>query len=87
MATANSSSSRNRTLGEMIGRGTAVADALASTPHVVEGVETTRVVLEIADALGIEMPISEVVSQVLFDGLAPHEAITVLMERAPTVEI
>ncbi|MCY3732645.1 MAG: NAD(P)H-dependent glycerol-3-phosphate dehydrogenase, partial [Chloroflexi bacterium] len=86
LATASSPRSRNRTLGEKIGSGMTLADAMADNPHVVEGVETTRVVLEVAEALHVQMPVAEVVSRVLFEGLEPREAITVLMERAPTVE-
>ena len=86
LATASSPRSRNRTLGEKIGSGMTLSEAMADNPHVVEGVETTRVVLEVAEGLGVDMPIAEVVSQVLFEDLEPREAIKVLMERAPTVE-
>jgi len=86
LATASSPRSRNRTLGEKIGSGMTLSDAMADNPHVVEGVETTRVVLEVAEALGVDMPIARVVSEVLFENLEPREAIRVLMQRAPTVE-
>ena len=86
LVTAMSPNSRNRTLGERIGSGISPADALAETPHVVEGAATVQVVLEIAEALGEPMPIADVVSRVLFDELDPREAMLVLMERAPTVE-
>ena len=86
LATANSPRSRNRTLGERIGNGMSLAEAMADTPHVVEGVETTRVVLEVAASLDVDMPIAKAVSQVLFEGLEPSKAIRMLMERAPTVE-
>ena len=82
LATANSPNSRNRTLGERIGQGMTPAQAQADTPHVVEGVETTRVVLELADSLGVDMPVAQVVGRVLFDGLDPREAVPLLMERA-----
>lgn len=86
LATASSPRSRNRTLGEKIGSGMTLSEAMADNPHVVEGVETTQVVLEVAEALDVQMPVAEVVSRVLFEGLEPREAILVLMERAPTVE-
>lgn len=86
LATASSPRSRNRTLGEKIGGGMTLSEAMADNPHVVEGVETTRVVLEVAEALDVKMPVAEVVSRVLFEDLEPREAIRVLMERAPTVE-
>jgi glycerol-3-phosphate dehydrogenase (NAD(P)+) len=86
LATASSPRSRNRTLGEKIGSGITLAEAMADNPHVVEGVETTRVVLEVAEGMGVQMPIAEVVSQVLFEDLEPRAAIRLLMERAPTME-
>lgn len=86
LATASSPRSRNRTLGEKIGSGMTLSDAMADNPHVVEGVETTKVVLEVAEGLGVDMPIAEVVSKVLFEDLEPRRAIRLLMERAPTVE-
>ena len=86
LATASSPRSRNRTLGERIGSGMTLSEAMADNPHVVEGVETTRVVLEVAEALGVDMPIAQVVSEVLFEDLDPRRAIRVLMERAPTEE-
>ena len=63
-----------------------LSEVMAGNPHVVEGVETTRVVLEMAEGLDVDMPVAQVVSQVLFEGLEPRQAIRVLMERAPTVE-
>ena len=86
LATATSPRSRNRTLGEKIGSGMTLSEAMAGNPHVVEGVETTRVVLEVAEGLDVDMPLALVVSQVLFEDLEPRQAIRVLMERAPTVE-
>ena len=86
LVTAMSPRSRNRTFGERIGAGVPTRDALADTANVVEGVETVQVVLEMAQALGESMPISQAVSDVLFAGFGAHEAIKALMERAPTVE-
>ena len=86
IATASSEQSRNRTLGERLGRGESLEQALANNPHVVEGVETTRTVLELAEGLDLEVPIANAVAQVMFAGLDPRDAIRLLMERAPTVE-
>ncbi len=86
LATANSPRSRNRTLGERIGSGMSVSEALAGNPHVVEGLETTRVALELAEALDVQMPVTAMVARVLFERLDPREAIRILMERAPTME-
>jgi glycerol-3-phosphate dehydrogenase (NAD(P)+) len=77
---------RNRTLGEMIGRGASLADALGATRSVVEGVETARALREVARAGGIETPIIESVCRVLFEGVAPRTAVRDLMARSAGAE-
>jgi len=72
---------RNRSFGEAVGRGSAVADALAATESVVEGVPTTRSVVELAARHNVEMPITQAVFDVLFEGKTPNEAIAELMTR------
>ncbi len=72
---------RNRTCGEALGRGIALKDHLAATNSVVEGVETTRGVVELARKYRVEMPITEAVHDVLFEGLDPIAAISRLMSR------
>ena len=72
---------RNRSLGEAIGKGQAVAQALAATDSVVEGVATTASVVELAEKLGVEMPITEAIHQVLFASRKPDQAIADLMAR------
>lgn len=86
LATAISPQSRNRALGERIGRGMPLAEAQAQTPHVQEGVETTRAALTLAERVGVSMPVSALVAQVLFEGLPPQAAGALLMERAPQDE-
>jgi glycerol-3-phosphate dehydrogenase (NAD(P)+) len=81
IATAASPSSRNRTLGEQLGRGEMLQDILAATVHVTEGVETTRAVRELAREHQIELPIVEAMHDVLFDALPPNVAIQRLMTR------
>ncbi|MBK8098674.1 MAG: NAD(P)-dependent glycerol-3-phosphate dehydrogenase [Planctomycetes bacterium] len=84
--TAFSRHGRNRAFGERIGRGATLAQALAASPKVAEGVWTSRVVVERAHALGVEMPIATAVAQVLFDELNPLAAVRALMERDPKAE-
>lgn len=72
---------RNRTCGEMLGRGRKLDDVLAAIPGVVEGVPTTSAVRKLADTHRVEMPITEAVGQVLFEGLDSLEAISRLMRR------
>jgi glycerol-3-phosphate dehydrogenase (NAD(P)+) len=77
---------RNRCCGEAVGRGGTLAEHLAGATSVVEGVETTRAVVELAAAQGIEMPIAAAVHAVLFDGVSPAEALAQLMNRERGVE-
>ena len=77
---------RNRTCGEQLGKGRKLDEVLASIPGVVEGVPTTKAVIALAQRYKVEMPITEAVNQVLFEGLDPLEAIGRLMSRQPKAE-
>ena len=86
VVTCFSAHSRNRAFGERVGRGETVEGALAASPMIVEGVETTRSVRALARRHGAEMPITEAVHAILFGGLAPAAAVRTLMERDPKLE-
>lgn len=73
--------SRNRHVGEEIGKGKTLREVLKEMVMVAEGVPTTRSVCEFSLSHGIDMPITESVYGVLFDGLAPESAVTGLMMR------
>ncbi len=77
---------RNRSCGEALGKGQSLKDYLARAQHVVEGVATCRSVMDLARRLRIEMPITQSVYRVLFEGLDPLEAIGELMSRTPREE-
>ena len=72
---------RNRSAGERIGRGATAEEVVASTPSVIEGIPTTRSVLELAARHNVEMPIVSAVASVLFEGRRPADAIEALMTR------
>lgn len=72
---------RNRSCGEALGKGQTLDDYIDSSTSVVEGVATTRSVVALAEKFRVEMPITEAVHDVLFNGLDPLEAITSLMNR------
>ncbi len=72
---------RNRSFGELVGRGSGVEQALAATESVVEGVATTASVIELASRCKVEMPITQAVNDVLFAGRSPGDAIAELMAR------
>jgi len=79
--------SRNRYVGERIGRGERLNDILASMTMVAEGVQTTRSGFELSRLHGIEMPITEQVYRVLFEEKSPVEAVADLMGRELKPEI
>ncbi|QDU70258.1 NAD(P)H-dependent glycerol-3-phosphate dehydrogenase [Mucisphaera calidilacus] len=76
-----SPSGRNRTCGEMLGRGRKLDEVLEAIPGVVEGVPTTRAVVALARQHGVEMPLTQAIHRVLFEGLDPIEGISSLMSR------
>ncbi|HET9949186.1 MAG TPA: NAD(P)H-dependent glycerol-3-phosphate dehydrogenase [Longimicrobiales bacterium] len=78
--------SRNRTVGFRLGRGEALTDILADMSAVAEGVETAKAVCELARRHGVEMPITEQMHAILYEGRAPADAVRALMSRDPKPE-
>lgn len=87
VATSASRLSRNRHVGEEIGKGKPLEKVLAEMTQVAEGVRTTRAALHLARRQGIEMPITEQVYAVLFEEKDPRAAIRELMLRRPRGEV
>jgi glycerol-3-phosphate dehydrogenase (NAD(P)+) len=77
---------RNRRLGEKLGRGQTLAEALAGSAMVVEGVTTARSVHERATGMGLDLPIVRGVYDVLYEGKPPAAAVSDLMTRRPRSE-
>lgn len=77
---------RNRSLGQQIGEGLMLEQALAGTASVVEGVATTRSVMQLAQRHGVDMPITETLHAILFEGLPAREGLLRLMTRDPKPE-
>lgn len=73
--------SRNRTVGYELGKGRRLPEILASLGQVAEGVKTTRSAWELAKKLGVEVPITEQVYRILYEGKDPREAARDLMAR------
>lgn len=73
--------SRNRTVGFELGRGRPLAQVLESLGHVAEGVTTARSARDLADRLGVDLPICSQVCQVLYDGKLPRDAVDDLLRR------
>jgi glycerol-3-phosphate dehydrogenase (NAD(P)+) len=77
---------RNRTVGEQLGKGHKLNEILEKLPSVAEGVPTTKAVVELARRFKVEMPITEAVHAVLFEGRDVIRALSDLMSRDPKPE-
>ncbi|MFZ4775354.1 MAG: NAD(P)H-dependent glycerol-3-phosphate dehydrogenase [Terrimicrobiaceae bacterium] len=86
MVTCFSRHSRNRKVGERLGRGDSPADIQASMKMVAEGIPTTRGAWQCAQRYGIEAPITGQIHSVLYEGKPPHEAMWELLGRPPKAE-
>lgn len=86
LTTCVSPEGRNRSLGEQIGGGRPLKDVLAGMTSVVEGIPTTRSVCQLAERHGVEMPITQMLAEVLFGGIDPQRALANLMSRERKAE-
>ena len=78
--------SRNRRVGQALGRGERLQDAVAHTPSIAEGVRTAASARALARRLGVDMPIVEEVCRLLGEQTSPREAVARLMQRPLTSE-
>lgn len=86
IVTCASRHSRNRALGERIAKGEAPDDFERTSHMVAEGVRTTKSAVALARKYNVEMPITEQVHRVLFEGAGAEQSIGVLMQRGPKAE-
>jgi glycerol-3-phosphate dehydrogenase (NAD(P)+) len=86
VATCGSPLSRNRTFGQLLGRGLTTEQALAATTQTAEAVTSYAPVLELARKHGVEMPITEVVAAVIAGKLPVRDVATVLASRSAKPE-
>jgi glycerol-3-phosphate dehydrogenase (NAD(P)+) len=84
--TCTDNQSRNRRFGLAVGQGLSVEQALQSINQVVEGVQTAREVYELAKSHAVAMPIVEQVYAVIYQNVAPREAVQTLLDRAQKAE-
>ena len=73
--------SRNRFVGEQLGKGKTLSEITSGMNEVAEGIKTTLAVKQLADRAGLEMPITDQVKAVLYDGKSAHDAVDELMRR------
>ena len=86
VATSFSKLSRNRYLGEQIALGRTLEQITYDMQNVIEGLETTRAAVELGELLGVELPITQAIYKILFEGMQPQQGIQELMNRPPTSE-
>ena len=86
IVTATSQHSRNFRCGIMLAEGLSLEEAEEKMGMVVEGVNTTRAAYELSEEYGVEMPITKVLHQYLFDEISEEEAFYKLMMREKTSE-
>ena len=78
--------SRNRRMGLALAAGKTIEEAQEEIQQVVEGVKAAKAVHEVAGQLGIEMPIVNQVYRIIYEGVAPRDAVEALMNRAIRAE-
>ncbi len=86
IVTCMSRHSRNRRFGEYIGQGLSFDEAMAKMTMVAEGVRTAKAAHNLAQKLGVEMPITAEVYRILYEGKRPQDALMDLMTRDPKME-
>jgi glycerol-3-phosphate dehydrogenase (NAD(P)+) len=84
--TATGDLSRNRKVGLLLAQGQTLAQALASLGHVAEGVYSARTVMQRANQLGVDMPITAAVVALLDGECTALQAVQALMGRGPKGE-
>lgn len=87
IVTCTSQHSRNRGLGELVAKGGTMQDFYEKTHMVAEGAVACISVAELGEREGVELPITHMVKQVLYEGLDPKEAGALLMGRAARDEL
>jgi glycerol-3-phosphate dehydrogenase (NAD(P)+) len=86
VATCQSSLSRNRTFGENLGRGLSVEATIAATRQTCEGYKSCQPILALAQAHGVDMPITEQVVEVVHHGSSPRQMASAFMARDTKAE-
>lgn len=81
LVTAYSQFSRNRTFGNMIGKGYSAKSAMLEMNMIAEGYYSTRCIKEINEKFNVSMPITEAVYNILYDKISPSLEIKILTEK------
>ncbi|MBI3615323.1 MAG: NAD(P)-dependent glycerol-3-phosphate dehydrogenase [Candidatus Omnitrophica bacterium] len=86
ITTCFSSHSRNRGVGEQLGKGIPIGKVTQGMEQVAEGITTAKSAFALSQKHRVEMPITSAVHQVLYEGKSPKEAVRNLMLRDPKPE-
>jgi glycerol-3-phosphate dehydrogenase (NAD(P)+) len=86
IATCTSRQSRNRHVGEQLGKGRTTEEIVTEMHMVAEGVKTCRVVMELSERYGVDLPIAREVYGVVYEGRTPMQAYRGLIRRKPGTE-
>jgi glycerol-3-phosphate dehydrogenase (NAD(P)+) len=78
--------SRNRRVGLALAKGQSLEQVLRELGHTAEGVSSAREVALLAGRLGIDMPITQAVRSILYDGVSPSQAVEQILGRDPKLE-
>lgn len=86
IVTCDSKHSRNRRAGVLIGQGYSLEEAVKEVNMVVEGAVSAKAALNLSKKYHVDMPLTEAVNDVLFNGKKPLDAVNELMNRDNTSE-
>ncbi len=87
VATTTSTSSRNFTLGYKIAKGQTLDEALNDMTEVAEGLNTIKIIKQLADSQGITPLITETLNKILFHGMKPETGVNLLMRHPGNIDI
>jgi len=87
VATCISTQSRNRGVGEQLGKGRKIDEIIEEMNMVAEGVKSSKVVLALGERHGVEMPIAQAVASVIHDGATAADAMLALLSRQVKPEL
>jgi len=87
VATTTSVNSRNYTLGYKIAEGKSLEEALAEMEEVAEGVNTIRIIKQLAESQGLKPLITETLYKILFEGMKPEDGVNFLMRYPGLIDV
>ena len=86
IVTCLSEHSRNRRAGKLIGQGKSIEETKQEVGMTIESIDNIEVAKKLSEKLGVSMPIVDAVYDILYNGLAPEEAVRMLMTRDKKME-